>query len=80
MDERELRDDFAPEFVDAAPATGGEPFACPIAVELWKQYRNTHPTAPATPPENPADMPDPMDPEADEYFLYASSCDDCNEV
>jgi hypothetical protein len=75
-----MHSDYPPGYDPSAPETPGEPFACPIGVELWAQCRRVHPNAPAAPPEDPANLQYPMEPEAHEYFLHASSCDDCNEV
>jgi hypothetical protein len=59
------------------PSRYEEPFACPIGLALWEEYRRRNPDGLKVPPE---DLNDYTDPEMAAYVAHANSCDDCNEV
>jgi hypothetical protein len=54
-----------------------EPFACPIGVALWKEYRRRNPDGLKLPP---VDLLDYTDPELAAYVTHVDTCDDCSEV
>jgi hypothetical protein len=54
-----------------------KPFACPIGVSLWLEYRRRNPNGLNLPPE---DLMDCTDLELMTYVAHVDSCDDCNDV
>jgi hypothetical protein len=54
-----------------------EPFACPIGVSLWLEYRKRNPDGLKAPP---VDLQDCTDLELMSYVVHVDTCDDCNEV
>jgi hypothetical protein len=59
------------------PSPVEEFFACPIGVNLWNEYRQRRPEAPAVPPECAEEL---TDPDTALFWLHVSACLDCNEV
>ena len=59
------------------PSGYEEPFACPIGIAVWLEYRRRNPNAPKVPPE---DLKNYTDPRMAAYVAHVNSCDDCNEV
>jgi hypothetical protein len=59
------------------PSRYEEPFACPVGMALWKEYRRRNPEAPKVPPE---DLMGCTDAELMPYIMHVDTCDDCNEV
>jgi hypothetical protein len=59
------------------PSRDEEPFACPIGVALWLEYRRRNPDGLKVPP---ADLMDCTDPELMAFAYHFETCDDCNEV
>jgi hypothetical protein len=59
------------------PSRYEEPFACPIGVALWEEYRRRTLDGRKVPP---VDLKDCSDPELMPYIEHVDSCDDCNEV
>jgi hypothetical protein len=59
------------------PSKREEPFACPIGVTLWEEYRRRNTDGLKVPP---VDLMDCTDPELMPYAEHVDSCDDCNEV
>jgi hypothetical protein len=59
------------------PSRYEEPFACPIGIALWEEYRRRNPNAPKV---SPKDLMDCTDPEMAAYVAHVESCDDSNEV
>jgi hypothetical protein len=54
-----------------------EPFACPIGVALWEEYRKRNPDGLTIPPIDGSGI---KDPELIPYLKHTDLCDDCNEV
>jgi hypothetical protein len=54
-----------------------EPFACPVGVALWREYRQRNPDGFKVPPAHKLGV---TDPKLIPYFVHVESCDDCNEV
>ena len=54
-----------------------EPFACPIGVSPWLEYRKRNPDGLKAPP---IDLQDCTDLELMSYVVHVDTCDDCNEV
>jgi hypothetical protein len=54
-----------------------EPFACPIGIALWEEYRRHNPDGLKVPPTDGDGV---TDPELFAYLDHSNSCDDCNEV
>jgi hypothetical protein len=54
-----------------------EPFACPVGIALWQEYRRSNPGGLKVPP---LDTKDCTHPELMPYVTHVDSCDDCNEV
>jgi hypothetical protein len=59
------------------PSRHEEPFACPIGLALWQEYRRRNPDGLKVPP---VDLLDCTDPELAAYVTHVDTCDDCNEV
>jgi hypothetical protein len=59
------------------PSRYEEPFACPVCIALWEEYRRRMPDGLKVPP---IDLMDCTDPELQPYAEHVDSCDDCNEV
>jgi hypothetical protein len=54
-----------------------EPFACPVGVALWEEYRRRNPDGLKVPP---VDLVGCTDPDLMPYAEHVDTCDDCNEV
>jgi hypothetical protein len=54
-----------------------ESFACPVAEELWLEYRKRNPDGLTIPPANSRNN---IDPELLPYLEHVDGCDDCKEV
>jgi hypothetical protein len=59
------------------PSRYEEPFACPVGIALWEEYRRRYPDGLKVPP---VDLMDCTDPDLMPYAEHVDSCDDCNEV
>jgi hypothetical protein len=59
------------------PSRYEQPFACPVGIALWQEYRRRNPDGLKIPP---VDLKDCTDPELMPYAEHVDSCDDCNEV
>jgi hypothetical protein len=59
------------------PSRYEEPFACPIGIALWLEYRRRNPNAPNISPE---DLKDYTDPRMAAYVAHVNSYENCNDV
>jgi hypothetical protein len=59
------------------PSKREEPFACPIGMALWEEYRRRRPGGLNLPPVDGIDVKDPY---LLPYLKHVDTCDDCNEV
>jgi hypothetical protein len=54
-----------------------EPFACPVGVALWLEYRRRNPNGLTRPPLDGQEI---TNPELLPYVQHVGGCDDCAEV
>jgi hypothetical protein len=54
-----------------------KPFACPVGLAVWEEYRRRNPDGFTVPPE---DLMDCTDPELMAFAYHVDTCGDCNEV
>jgi hypothetical protein len=54
-----------------------DPFACPIGIAIWEEYRRRNPDGLTVPPTDGRGI---KDPELLPYLNHIDRCEDCNEV